>query len=261
MNNKEKANLKDEITDIKKEDLEEIILITKYCFNALIKSIITFGINHQITKEVINVFKEFLSIINEEKKYLNFLLEHSNILDANEVNKYLFKLDDINEKTIKYYYEVLDGIEDACDTKIEWKSKRPNKSFNSLIETDEYINELVGLTITMKEIKEFLNYEESFWEYIKDKFFIVNSTEVEDNSIYGVILKLDDDYLIDIKIIIPKIINMETALINIHELKHAYDLYKVLGNKIIKTNEEYEYSAKEYEQDFKVKYLSKKYTR
>lgn len=259
MNNVEKANLKDEITDIKKDNIEEILLITKYCFTALIKSIIAFGTNHQITKDVINVYKEFFNIIIEEQKYLQFILKYIDILDVNEVNNYLFKLDDINEETIKYYYSVLDGIEDACDMKREWKAKRPSKNFNSLIETNEYSNELLGLILTMKEVKEFLNYEESFWQYIKDRTFIIDNNEVEDNSIYGVILKLDNDYLIDIKILIPKIINLETTLINIHELKHAYDLYKVLETKLTKSDKEYEEYAKNLEQDFKEKYLPKKY--
>ena len=60
MNLQEIENLKDDIKDIKKENMEELFLITKYCFSTYIKSSIIYGINHYITKDVINILKEFI---------------------------------------------------------------------------------------------------------------------------------------------------------------------------------------------------------
>ena len=34
----------------------------------------------------------------------------------------MFELDDLNTETIQYYYQVLDGIESACEMKTDWRA-------------------------------------------------------------------------------------------------------------------------------------------
>ena len=41
-------------------------------------------------------------------------------------------------------------------------------------------------------------------------------------------IKQDNNCLIDIKVFVPNVINLETAVINVHEFKHAYDLWKLI---------------------------------
>ena len=110
------------------------------------------------------------------------------------------------------------------------------------------------IIFTFKQLNTFFAYPATFWDYVAKRVTLVDSKTVEDNSFYSVLMKLDDnDKLIDMKIIIPYMINIETILINVHELKHAYDLYLLLG-KQISDEEKLEKVAKEEEDKFIKKY-------
>ena len=260
MNNSEYLNLIDDIKNIKKENIEEIILITKYCLNTYINSVIVFGFNSKVTQDITNVLKEVINIIKEEHNMLNFLKEYTKDSNVNEVNNFIIELDILNEETIQYYYHVLDGIEDACDIELEWKANRPVKHFKSLIDSYDYHKKLYGLILSTEDIKKFFNYPKEFWNYIDKKTYLLDSRLEQNKDFYGVNMKLNEEkYLTDIKIFIPEIINLETALINVHEIKHAYDLYERLGKIIDKDELEYEETSKKYEQNFKERYLVKRY--
>ena len=100
----------------------------------------------------------------------------------------------------------------------------------SLRDNDILLFEQYGLDLKDEDIKLFLNYPNTFWEFISSRTKYLNNY-IENRDFYGVYPKFDfNSCLIDIKIIIPKIINLATALINIHEFKHAYDLYNILGS-------------------------------
>lgn len=67
-------------------------------------------------------------------------------------------------------------------------------------------------------------------------------------------MKFDDkDNLIDIKVFVPYIIDINTAKIYVHELKHAYDLYLKLGTKIDEI-EKFETDAIKLENEFEKQY-------
>ena len=64
----------------------------------------------------------------------------------------------------------------------------------------------------------------------------------------------------DMRIIVPKIINLFTALVNVHEFKHAYDVYSVLGKKVSDEDASlYEKNAIDKEKEFVKSYLPDKY--
>lgn len=103
--------------------------------------------------------------------------------------------------------------------------------------------------ITINDVIEYLNYGTDFWEYIKNKIKVY--PYIEDTTFYITSYKTDkDNNIIDIKVIIPKVSDMKSASIAIHELKHAHDLYLLLNKKMNKTIEEYEILAKEEEKIF-----------
>lgn len=56
--------------------------------------------------------------------------------------------------------------------------------------------------------------------------------------------------LIDIRVLVPKIIDEKTLLINIHEFAHAWELYGVLGQVYEDSKEESEAYASEKEQEY-----------
>ena len=254
--------LKDDVKDICYQNIEEVFLMAKYCLIAYVKSVMSFGRDHFVTLEVIRVWKEFLSIIREEKNILKYLVQYGFFEDMEEVNNFMFELKDVNEETVLYYYEVLDGIETACEMNLEWRATRPKKEFATLIETEDYRRKLCFLTISLEDIKKFLGYEEEFWEYIQKRILFIDSHFEEDRDFYGVNIKLDDNQCLkDIKVFVPNIINLSTALVNVHEFNHAYCLYKRLGYSICESDDFYEEVAKNCEKMFEEDYLVKKYKR
>lgn len=257
MNRDEYINFKDDVRSIKMQNVFEILTMFNYCLNAYMNSVFVFGINSNVSKDVISSWKEFRKIIKKEKNILNFLLNNYKKINIDEVNNFICELDDLNEETVQYYYKYLDGIDDACDMGVEWKAKRPVKYFDTLIENCLYDNKMIGLILSFNDIKNHLGYEKKFWNWVDNKVYIVDSKEEEDKDFYGVNIKCNSKKIEDIKVFVPKIINLETALVNVHEFKHAYDLWKLIGKEMV-YDEYYENSARECENEFKNKYLVKK---
>ena len=50
----------------------------------------------------------------------------------------------------------------------------------------------------------------------------------------------------------------ETALINVHEIRYAFDLYQLIGNNVNINDDKYEISASDSECKFKNEYMVKK---
>ncbi len=110
--------------------------------------------------------------------------------------------------------------------------------------------------ITYDMIKEFLNYDDSFFTYIGTRIKRLDSTKNKDASyFYGTYPKCDSQgVVLDIVVCVPYIIDAQTAFINVHELQHAHDIFEVLGKPLDKSREEYEQIAHEKEVQFKKHY-------
>ena len=117
---------------------EENLCLLYYSIKSYLYSTISFGINNDISKDCINVIKEYYAISEKERNLLLKLKDNLNLFDYSEINEYLNNLDDLDELTIKYYYKVLEDIEIACDMKEPRRAKRIKKNFKFLTETDEY---------------------------------------------------------------------------------------------------------------------------
>lgn len=90
-------------------------------------------------------------------------------------------------------------------------------------------------------------YDEAFLSFIEKKVhrFPTNKEELS----WGVFPKLDNQRrIIDIRILVPIIVDEQSLLINIHEYVHAYDWYKML-NEIddISKDKEFEQRARNAE--------------
>lgn len=260
MNRDEKKFLKEDIADINSLNRDEFLLMIKYCLEAYIKSLIIFGKNSPVTQDVFNVWKEYLNINCERKKIVKFLLKNSKVIDNEEANEILMSIEDLNEKTVLYYYRVLDDILDACDCNDVYRAQRINKDFDTLIETDNYCAQVTGLIMNLEDIKKFLGYPNAFWQYVDNKIVFVDSHKEGNDKFYSTLMRFDkNNCLIDIKVIVPYIINLQTALVNIHEFKHAYDLYNLLGQSIDEKAPIYEQSARDVEKVFVKEYIIKKF--
>ena len=140
-------------------------------------------------------------------------------------------LDDLNDKTVEYYYNVIEEIEDAVDMKEERRGIRPRKDFPTLIQTNSYANEVVALTINKKAIKEFLGYEEEFWEHIQENDETALRTNYEGvvNTAYAIYISNSDGTVNRVRMYIPEIADLDGALLAIKTYQKAHAIYKSIG--------------------------------
>ena len=111
--------------------------------------------------------------------------------------------------------------------------------------------------ITFEDVKLFLNYPNEFWEYVSPKIKKVDSTIPGNEIFYATLLKYDDNnHIKDIIVMVPYIIDIETACINVHELKHAYDMYLKLNKYVDDKDQKYEDDAIELEKQFQKKLMN-----
>ena len=255
-----KKVIKECIKELKSENKEQIWLMLKTFIDAYISSLIIFG-NNYITQDAYNIWKQIKQITQEEARIHRFLLKNVKDIDFNKCIELFDLLEDINTQTIIYYLNAFDDIKSACETKNELYAKHRKKNFQTLVETDEYKIISAGLTIKIEDIKNFLNFNEDFWKYIKPRIKYIEGTK-ENEFFYCTLMKFDkNNHLIDLKVIIPHIVDLKTALVNIHELKHAYDLYQLLEKEVDENNPIYEQAAAEKENEFKTQYVLKRFNR
>ncbi len=219
MVNKELEILKDEIREINSQNNEELIIITNQFIEAYAYSFLTYGLTHEITRDTLKLFCEFKSIIDEEKNLYRFMLKMGFKIDLQECYEIIDALDELNVDTYTYYNQTLNDIIVSCETKCVDRAKHYKRNFKTLIETSEYIDKVIGLTLTFSDVKTYLNYEEEFWDFIDSKITIIDSRT--ENNKYGVFINDDN-----IEIFIPYIINLETANKCKEILTKAYNIYK-----------------------------------
>lgn len=226
----EKKDLLYEINDIRKLNIEQNFLIIKYLINVFLGSISHFGFKSIVTKEVLNLFNKYKKISNRENNIYDFLLKNYKLINISECFELIDNLDELNSKTIEYFYSAIDDILDACYTKEEIRARHNKRNFKTLDETDEYEFETRILLINYKDIKDYLSYPDNFWNYISSRITIVDShvDEIE----YKVFNEYENKILKNMKLIMPNVINVNTANIVLYELKCAYCLYNFLGNSI-----------------------------
>lgn len=251
MNKEESYSLKKDIFLTKIQNIEELCLVNWYAINALVGSILSYSYKHPIAKESLKIMWEYRHIIMEENYYLNILKQNFRSINKEQWDIFLNMLDEVNEETLKYYYNCIDSIEDANITKQEYRSHRPIKSFKTIVETDIYREYLCGLLLTEKEVDSYLNYPEAFTTYIKSRILYVKGIEW-----YGVYPQIQNNKVVNIKVLVPNVVDIKTAMIYVHEMTHAYDMYTLLESEYVEKN--YEEKAKESEKVFKESYFKQK---
>ncbi len=104
-----------------------------------------------------------------------------------------------------------------------------------------------------RSICEVLNIgSEDFWLFIKEK---IHRFPMLANDFPWACFPITDqnNILIDIKVVVPVIVDEATLLVNIHELAHAYELYGLMDKECIyQENESEKYALKKEEQYLKL---------
>lgn len=244
-------SIKDDIKEIKKQNIEQLLSTLRYSLVAYLKAYFTYGANHKVTNEARNIWYEFKDIIKNENDILNYIKKNVSNMDFEAVDDLLAKLDELNEDTVMYYFDLIDSVEDACDTKQEWRITRPRRNFKTLIETDEYYLKTISLTLSLKDIESFLNMPKEFFDFTESKSISVNPYIEEDGEyFYGVYPKVENNILVDYRVILPEVVDDNSAAINVNLYSKAYELYKLLGSTYSLDEQVVEDKALELEKQF-----------
>ncbi len=221
--------LKEYLKEKKNLNREQFRLIYRYFIKVYLKCLITFGIQHKITKESIELFKSMQSVMNEEREILKFIKKNSVIIDCEAVDSYLDLLEKLNEVTVKYFYDCLEDLESASELKNELYSKHKTKNFKSLIETDEYRLYAASLILSFDDVKNLLGYSDEFWQWAGEKV----NFNIGDSSLGMKEIKIffdTDDNLKKINLALPKIVDYDTLNSCIIQIELAYCVFETCKN-------------------------------
>ena len=239
--NDSKALLVESIEDMKDGQFEEMFLVSFYSLSSYFKSLFTFGFNSDITKDNLNIIKEMFNILRTERILFNFIIKNIDKFNLDSAQDVVDSMDELNDKTVLYYYHVIDDILDAVLMKEERRGIRPKKNFPTLIQTDSYTNQVLALAENRDNLKEFLGFEEEFWSYIKDiEYSIEVPLNIAEEMTYVTAILDENRNVAGIKMLIPEVIDLGTALLAIKLYHRAYDLYKMIG-KEYDNQQNYEY--------------------
>lgn len=212
-----------EINKIKEENWEELYLIIKYSFEALLNYMFFSRSKMNIPKTSLNIIASYIKTFKEERKILNFIINHISYIDKENLELFLEKLNTLNEQTINYFYDLLDNIEDAIDLNDESRMITP-KNFKFLPKNRKIKTDACNLVLSKEFIKGYLGFENDFWTFIDERTVFTDEVKIS---------KIDYKYgigeQIKLSLFLPPITDLETALTAVRGYNKAHIIY--LSNK------------------------------
>ena len=207
-----------------------ILSVTKEGLSCFALASKTFGRTSRISKESLLSIKEMQKIGKIELRLFHFILDNLDHVDLDAAADVSLRLDKLSEKTYNDYMGVLTQIRFACDTKDEGRKIKPLDGIDSVLTNDNYSRMVIALTERLKDVKNFLNYEPEFWEFIKTwyKEIPVNA-EGARHECGTVALKDENGNISIVKVHVPIVTDLDTALIALDIMKKAHDYYLHLG--------------------------------
>ena len=113
----------------------------------------------------------------------------------------------------------------------------------------------MGYSLGYKDLVSYFKGSEAYY-YAREHSKIIDAGF--DTWIYGVNTKDDHGILRRYSIIVPPIKDLKTALINVHEIKHAIDLFDLIGQPYPEEND-FEERARAEEERFVREYVRNKF--
>ena len=160
----------------------------------------------------INELNLYLNGIKYQKKILWFLFKNEKQLNYNCIDRTIELLENYGNSSYLYMDSLIGMLNTACDMEADYKFYLPRKKFEYVNENNYEMFIRLASGFEYQVVKDFLaghdilNYNQIDNIYKEAK--VINA---DDNSFYGVFEK---------GIVVPKINDDRTALINIHELVH-----------------------------------------
>lgn len=246
--------IKQEVKEIiKLNKIEQISMIKEYLIIYL-QSFLYETKNNENRQIILTHLKEYLKTIQTENFYMSKILENVVSVQNKDLNEVLDLIDICHEQTYYYYEKILSEYKQNLEMNRLDRKITPKREFKTILERYDYQDMILGLSLTNKDLDTYYKKEDAYF-YLKGKTKILNNDIEKLMSFYGCYLIEEEGILKDIKICVPKITNLKSMLINIHEYKHGICLYPYIGEKI--PIDDYESIARYEEEKFKEKYLRK----
>lgn len=245
-----KSILQQEIRDIQTENIEQSLLVFYYSLQNYISSVFAYGIDHVVSKKNLQVLFDYFKFLKEESKILRLLLRNHKKIDIDWALFLLSKLDERNEKMISYFYEVLDDFGGSILIHgEEYRFQRPLRSFSFITEDESIRNEVTGLLVAEKVLREYYSFEPSFWEYMSEHTIFYEGFDFsEEQWFYGVYPKFNSEKLLQsFQVRVPKIVSFDTLCVNVREYYRAYLYYQSFNQSI---TDDFELETLEEEKKF-----------
>ena len=247
---------KKELKDLKKQNTKQLLIILREYIITYCKAIYFFENSKQERQVLIKNLIDYFKIIKEENKYFSLILENLDKINFNEIDKILDELDIINILTYNYYNNIIDKYEIAISLNDKKRASVQTRKFKTIIDSSKYQEEILGLLLSRKDVESYFSKYKEILDWLNKKIKIIDC-DIQDGMVYyGVFPKMNGNVLIDFNVCVPAIINLKTMLINIHEYKHAIDLFNYLGKEI--PPKDYENLAKQEEIKFIKTYIKEK---
>jgi len=201
---------KEKLQEIKTENIEALFTILNYAISNTLQVYTSYEKNKKVVSE-------FYKFVKEQTIVLDYLKRNLDNIDSQQFYQVIDILGAANGKAKLYCYGYLGNKENESEF-IRLKQ---------LIDINEYQKRIFCAMLSFEHIKEYLNclsVTDTFWEYI-----VEHTVLTEDDVYYGVRVKMNENIVNGVTLYVPPVKNLETALINIREIKRAYDMYKLIG--------------------------------
>ena len=142
----QKEEILEQLNFIKETTPEELRRIIIDSITLYIKSVITLGFDSNAAQESLNIIKEMIKIVKEEKKILSLINKNIDDIDLDKTVDFIDDLELLNERTFIFYDNILTEIEIACEMKQKQRILRNRNGIDSLITNDYYKRKALELT-------------------------------------------------------------------------------------------------------------------
>lgn len=222
-----------ELDDKRHLNLEQIYFMFKIYIEAYLSCRNTFGKDDNLTFYCSSEFKKFYKIIKQENSLFKFMMKNLHKFDLEAASRVIDTLDELNEKTVLYFVDIFDSLQTCAEMDDSSRFFFTRKKFKDLNDTDYYKKMVVGLTFNEEYIRKYLNYGEDFWNYVDQYRKSIKTTpEVASKMAFAVPIFDSDNIVVSLRLFVPEVVDLETAIISLNTYAKAYNIYKCFGRKI-----------------------------
>lgn len=246
---------KNDFRKTKFDNITELLSMSRDYWYAYIKKLASGYHDFSLDIYLLKSLFEYCKITMKENTYLSFIMKnYKKISNLEKLYSILDDMDELNEKTYLFYQSILEECERFTQSNVPFKASCV-RGFETLNETNKYEVELLGLLLTEKDLDKYYQKEETYY-YLKERTKVWNCSAEEGIRDFGLFTVDDGDIIKEIRLFVPRIVDLKTMLINVHEFKHGISLYPYIGSS--EPDFDFEKEAKLEEERFVSKYLLKK---